>query len=157
VLPFKLTPGQRDAVAEIVADLQRPGRCSACCRATSAPGKTIVAVLAAMVAMENGYQVAFMAPTEILAEQHYRTVMKWLDGTPYRVRLLTGRVTAATAPRSAAGHRARRDSLVIGTHALVQEHVVFHALALVIIDEQHRFGVMQRGTLAAKGCTPTCW
>src|SRR5918993_1311994 len=95
VLPFKLTPGQRDAVAEIVTDMQRAWPMQRLLQGDVGAGKTIVALLAAVVAMENGYQVAFMAPTEILAEQHYRTVMRWLDGTKYRVRLLTGRVTAA--------------------------------------------------------------
>jgi ATP-dependent DNA helicase RecG len=154
VLPFKLTSGQRDALADIVADLQRLWPMQRLLQGDVGAGKTIVAVLAAVVAMENGFQVAFMAPTEILAEQHFRTVMKWLDGTTYRVRLLTGRVTAskrkALLPAIARGEI----DMVIGTHALVQEHVVFRDLALVIIDEQHRFGVIQRGTLAGKGGTP---
>jgi len=154
VLPFKLTQGQRDALADIVADLQRTWPMQRLLQGDVGAGKTIVAVLAAVVAMENGYQVALMAPTEILAEQHYRTVMKWLDGTKYRVRLLTGRVTAAQR-RDLLPAIARGDiHFVIGTHALVQEHVAFRALSLVIIDEQHRFGVIQRGTLAAKGGNP---
>jgi len=154
VLPFKLTPGQRDALAEIVADLQRAWPMQRLLQGDVGAGKTIVAVLAAVVAMENGYQVAFMAPTEILAEQHFRTVMKWLDGTKYRVRLLTGRVTAAQR-RELLPAIARGDiPFVIGTHALVQQHVSFRNLALVIIDEQHRFGVVQRGLLAAKGGNP---
>jgi ATP-dependent DNA helicase RecG len=154
VLPFKLTPGQRDALAEIVADLQRPWPMQRLLQGDVGAGKTIVAVLAAIVAMENGFQVALMAPTEILAEQHFRTVMKWLDGTPYRVRLLTGRVTAATRRELLPAIARGEIHLVIGTHALVQDHVVFNALSLVIIDEQHRFGVVQRGTLAGKGGHP---
>jgi len=154
VLPFKLTPGQRDAVAEIVADMQRTWPMQRLLQGDVGAGKTIVAVLAAVVAMENGYQAAFMAPTEILAEQHYRTVMKWLDGTKYRVRLLTGRVTAAQRRDLLPAIERGEIHFVIGTHALVQEHVTFKALALVIIDEQHRFGVIQRGTLAAKGGNP---
>ncbi len=106
VLPFKLTEGQRAALAEIVADMQRAWPMQRLLQGDVGAGKTIVALLAAIVAIENGYQVAFMAPTEILAEQHYRTVVRTLDpsrrsgaqadGRPYRVALLTGRVTAAT-------------------------------------------------------------
>ena len=114
-------------------------------------GKTIVALLASIVAMENGYQVAFMAPTEILAEQHYRTIVKALDGKPYRVALLSGRVTAATRRDLLPAIERGEINLVVGTQALIQEHVKFKALALAVIDEQHRFGVVQRGTLAAKG------
>lgn len=154
VLPFKLTAGQREALADIVADMQRTWPMQRLLQGDVGAGKTIVAVLAAVVAMENGYQVAFMAPTEILAEQHYRTVMKWLDGTKYRVRLLTGRVTAAVRRDLLPAITRGEINLVIGTHALVQEHVAFRDLALVIIDEQHRFGVIQRGTLAAKGGHP---
>ena len=117
-------------------------------------GKTIVALLAAIVAMENGYQVAFMAPTEILAEQHYRTIVKALDGKPYRVALLSGRVTAATRRDLLPAIERGEINLVVGTQALIQEHVKFKALALAVIDEQHRFGVVQRGTLAAKGANP---
>ena len=100
VLPFKLTAGQRDALAEIVADMQRTWPMQRLLQGDVGAGKTIVAVLAAVVAMENGFQVAFMAPTEILAEQHFRTVMKWLDGTWYPRR-------AAHRPRDR-GQAARR-------------------------------------------------
>ena len=154
VLPFKLTPGQRDALAEVVADMQRTWPMQRLLQGDVGAGKTIVAVLAAVVAMENGFQVAFMAPTEILAEQHFRTAMKWLDGTSYRVRLLTGRVTAAKRKALLPAIERGEIDMVIGTHALVQAQVAFRDLALVIIDEQHRFGVIQRGTLAGKGVNP---
>ncbi|MFA5907602.1 MAG: ATP-dependent DNA helicase RecG [Vicinamibacterales bacterium] len=154
VLPFKLTPGQRDALAEVVADLQRPWPMQRLLQGDVGAGKTIVAVLAAVVAMENGFQVAVMAPTEILAEQHYRTMVKTLDGRPYRTALLTGRVTAATRRDLLPAIERGEINLVVGTQALVQEHVKFKALALAVIDEQHRFGVVQRGTLAAKGLNP---
>jgi ATP-dependent DNA helicase RecG len=117
-------------------------------------GKTIVALLAAVVAIENGFQVAVMAPTEILAEQHYRTIVKVLANKPYRVALLSGRVTAATRRDLLPSIERGEIDLVVGTQALIQEHVRFKALALAVIDEQHRFGVMQRGTLAAKGTNP---
>ncbi len=154
VLPFKLTAGQRDALAEIVADMQRAWPMQRLLQGEVGAGKTIVALLSAVVAMENGFQVAVMAPTEILAEQHYRTIMKVLDGKPYRVALLSGRVTAATRRDLLPAIERGEINLVVGTQALVQEHVKFKALALVVIDEQHRFGVVQRGTLAAKGANP---
>lgn len=154
VLPFKLTPGQRDALAEIVADLQRGFPMQRLLQGDVGAGKTIVALLAALVAMENGFQVAVMAPTEILAEQHYRTIAKWLDGKRYRIALLSGRVTAATRRDLLPSIERGEIDLVVGTHALVQDHVKFRSLALAVIDEQHRFGVLQRGTLAAKGLHP---
>jgi ATP-dependent DNA helicase RecG len=163
VLPFKLTTGQRDALAEIVADMQKTWPMQRLLQGDVGAGKTIVAVLAAVVAMENGFQVAVMAPTEILAEQHYRTIVKLLSlsrrseakaDTPYRVALLSGRVTAATRRDLLPAIERGEINLVVGTQALVQEHVRFKSLALVVIDEQHRFGVVQRGTLAAKGEHP---
>lgn len=154
VLPFKLTEGQREALAEIVADMQRAWPMQRLLQGDVGAGKTIVALLAAVVAMENGFQVAFMAPTEILAEQHYRTIVKALDGTPYRVQLLTGRVTAATRRDLLPAIERGEINLVVGTQALIQDHVKFKSLGLVVIDEQHRFGVVQRGSLAAKGDHP---
>src|SRR5687767_4647766 len=172
VLPFKLTTGQRDALAEIVADMQKAWPMQRLLQGDVGAGKTIVAVLAAVVAMENGFQVAVMAPTEILAEQHYRTIVKLLSlsrrslgeggsrrseakaDKPYRVALLSGRVTAATRRDLLPAIERGEINLVVGTHALVQQHVKFKSLALAVIDEQHRFGVVQRGTLAAKGENP---
>ncbi len=154
VLPFKLTPGQREALAEIVADLQRPWPMQRLLQGDVGAGKTIVALLAAVVVMDNGFQVAVMAPTEVLAEQHYRTIVKVFDGRPYRTALLTGRVTAATRRDLLPAIERGDINLLVGTQALIQEHVKFKALALAVIDEQHRFGVVQRGTLAAKGLNP---
>ena len=154
VLPFKLTEGQREALAEIVADMQRDWPMQRLLQGDVGAGKTIVALLAAIVAIENGFQVAFMAPTEILAEQHYRTIVKALDGKAYRVQLLTGRVTAATRRDLLPAIERGDIHLVVGTQALIQEHVKFKSLGLVVIDEQHRFGVVQRGMLAAKGDHP---
>ena len=164
VLPFKLTAGQRDALLEIVTDMQQAWPMQRLLQGDVGAGKTIVALVAAVVAMENGFQVAVMAPTEILAEQHFRTIVKVLDlsrrsgakadGKPYRVALLTGRVTAATRRDLLPAIERGEINIVVGTQALVQEHVKFKALALVVIDEQHRFGVVQRGTLAAKGANP---
>ena len=154
VLPFKLTEGQKGALAEIVADLQSEWPMQRLLQGDVGAGKTIVALLAALVAMENGYQVAFMAPTEILAEQHYRNIASWLATTRFRVGLLTGRVGKAARRPLMAEIESGAAHLVVGTHALVQEAVQFKALALAVIDEQHRFGVIQRATLAAKGLHP---
>src|SRR5256714_1040646 len=117
-------------------------------------GKTIVALLAALVAMENGAQVAFMAPTEILAEQHFVTISKLLQASRFRVALLTGATSAAVRKQQLAEIEAGSLHLVVGTHALVQGDVRFHQLGLVVIDEQHRFGVLQRATLRGKGLCP---
>jgi len=154
VLPFKLTNGQRTALKEIVDDLQRPQPMNRLLQGDVGAGKTIVALLAAVVAMENGLQVAFMAPTEILAEQHYLNISRLLQASRFRVALLTGSTTAAARREQLAEVEAGTIPLVVGTHALVQGDVTFKSLGLVVIDEQHRFGVMQRATLRAKGLHP---
>ncbi len=154
VLPFKLTEGQRQALAEIVADMQKPWPMQRLLQGDVGAGKTIVALLSAVVAMENGFQVAFMAPTEILAEQHYRNLATCLATTRFRVALLSGRLGAAGRRELMPAIERGDVHLLVGTHALVQEHVKFHALGLAIIDEQHRFGVIQRGTLGGKGLHP---
>lgn len=154
VLPFKLTEGQKHALADIVADMQKPWPMQRLLQGDVGAGKTIVALLAALVAMENGFQAAFMAPTEILAEQHLRTIARWLASTRFRVELLSGKVGTA-GRKTLLPALARGDvHCVVGTHALVQEPVTFHALGLAVIDEQHRFGVVQRGLLAGKGLSP---
>jgi ATP-dependent DNA helicase RecG len=154
VLPFKLTDGQRQALAEIVADMQKPWPMQRLLQGDVGAGKTIVALLAAVVAMENRFQVAFMAPTEILAEQHYRNLAQCLAPTRFRVALLSGRLGAAGRRELMPAIERGDVHLLVGTHALVQEQVRFHALGLAIVDEQHRFGVIQRGTLGAKGPHP---
>ena len=154
VLPFKLTAGQRTALKEVVDDLQRPHPMNRLLQGDVGSGKTIVALLAAVVAMENGLQVAFMAPTEILAEQHFVTISTLLQHSRFRVALLTGSTGAAARRRQLAEVEAGTVHLVVGTHALVQGDVLFHRLGLVVIDEQHRFGVLQRATLRAKGLHP---
>jgi len=154
VLPFKLTAGQRTAVKEIVDDLQRPHPMNRLLQGDVGAGKTIVALLAALVTMENGLQVAFMAPTEILADQHFVTISRLLQNSRFRVALLTGSTGAAARRRQLAEIEGGSIHLVVGTHALVQGDVTFHRLGLVIIDEQHRFGVLQRATLRSKGLHP---
>ena len=154
VLPFKLTAGQRQALKEIGEDMQRSQPMNRLLQGDVGAGKTIVAVLAAVLAMENGLQVAFMAPTEILAEQHGQTIRRLLAGTRFRVELMTGSVPAATRKHLARQIAAGQIDLVVGTHALVQESTAFQSLGLAVIDEQHRFGVLQRATLREKGMRP---
>ena len=154
VLPFRLTPGQKDALRTIVDDLCRPYPMNRLLQGDVGCGKTIVALLAALVALENGLQVAFMAPTELLAEQHYLTLRRLLARSRFRVVALTGS-HGAKARRDTIAALERGDAhLVVGTHALVQQSVAFRALGLAIIDEQHRFGVRQRATLRDKGRQP---
>ncbi len=154
VLPFTLTAGQRAALKDIVADMTQPPPMHRLLQGDVGAGKTVVALLAAVVAMENGLQVAFMAPTEILAEQHAWTMRRTLEGARYRVALLTGSTPAAARREILAGLEGGTVDLVVGTHALVQERVRFHGLGFVVIDEQHRFGVVQRSVLRDKGWRP---
>ncbi len=157
VLPFHPTTAQKRVLGEIVADMRRPQPMRRLLQGDVGSGKTIVAMQAALVAIENGYQAALMAPTEILATQHYLYARKLLGdvlspktGRPYRVTLLTGSHDDATK-RSARGmiYRGETD-LAIGTHALIEDKVDFANLGLVIVDEQHRFGVQQRFRLMKK-------
>ncbi|HEX4346930.1 MAG TPA: ATP-dependent DNA helicase RecG [Vicinamibacterales bacterium] len=154
VLPFKLTAGQRQALKEIVEDLQRPQPMNRLLQGDVGAGKTIVALLAALVALENGLQVAFMAPTEILAEQHFLNISRLLSASPFRVALLTGSTKGKARREQLAEVAAGSIQLIVGTHALVQGDVAFKQLGLVVIDEQHRFGVLQRATLREKGLHP---
>jgi ATP-dependent DNA helicase RecG len=151
ILPFHPTPAQKRVLKEIAEDMQLPSPMRRLLQGDVGSGKTIVALQAAVIAIENGYQAAFMAPTEILATQHYLSARQALEDAGYRVVLLTGSLEEERK-RSARRHIAQGDfHLVIGTHALIQEKVEFHKLGLVIVDEQHRFGVMQRFKLMKKG------
>ncbi len=154
VLPFKLTAGQKQALKEIVEDLQKPHPMNRLLQGDVGAGKTIVALLSALVAMENGLQVAFMAPTEILAEQHFVNISRLLVSSRFRLALLTGATARAARRDDLAEVEAGSIQLVIGTHALVEGDVRFKQLGLVIIDEQHRFGVLQRASLRTKGYRP---
>ena len=154
VLPFRLTPGQKGALRTIVGDLRRPHPMNRLLQGDVGCGKTIVALLAALVALENGLQVAFMAPTELLAEQHYLTLRPLLARSRFRVVSLTGSQGAKARRETLAALAAGDAHLAVGTHALVQPSVGFRALGLAIVDEQHRFGVRQRATLREKGRSP---
>ncbi len=151
ILPFHPTNAQKRVLKEIAHDMQSPAPMRRLLQGDVGSGKTIVALQAAVIAHENGYQVAFMAPTEILATQHYLSARRILEDAGYRVVLLTGSLDEERK-RNARRHIAHGDAhLVIGTHALIQEKVEFHNLGLVIVDEQHRFGVLQRFKLMKKG------
>jgi ATP-dependent DNA helicase RecG len=154
ILPFKLTPGQKMAAKEIVEDMLLPQPMHRLLQGDVGAGKTIVALLAALVAMENGLQVAFMAPTEILAGQHYGNIARLLSQSRFRVDLLTGGTPGLKKHTLHAHIERGTTNLIVGTHALVQETIRFHKLGLVVIDEQHRFGVAQRAALRAKGLRP---
>jgi ATP-dependent DNA helicase RecG len=154
VLPFKLTGDQRTVIKEIVTDMQRPQPMNRLLQGDVGSGKTIVALMASLVAMENNLQVAFMAPTEILAEQHFFNIRRLLESSRFRLTLLTGGTPARKRREMLAELAGGSMQMVIGTHALVQEDVAFRELGLAIIDEQHRFGVLQRATLRAKGLHP---
>jgi ATP-dependent DNA helicase RecG len=154
VMPFKLTNAQRNVVKQIFQDMKSDSPMNRLLQGDVGSGKTIVAVIAMIAAMENGYQTALMAPTEILAEQHARNIKRLLARTPYRVELLTGSLRAAEKRRLHVSLAAAEIHAAIGTHALIQESVSFSKLGLVVIDEQHRFGVMQRAELRARGFNP---
>jgi len=150
VLPFHPTSAQKRVLGEIVADLSKPHPMRRLLQGDVGSGKTIVALQAAIVAIENGYQVALMAPTEILATQHYLSSRRILEKLGYRIVLLTGSLED-DRKRNIRRHIAQGNAqLVIGTHALIEGSVEFDHLGLVIVDEQHRFGVMQRFKLMKK-------
>jgi ATP-dependent DNA helicase RecG len=153
-LPFELTNAQQRAIAEIFNDMTSPHRMNRMLQGDVGSGKTVVALFAMLLAVESGYQAALMAPTEILAEQHARTLRRMLEPLRIDVLLLTGRLPAAekrAAHEAIASGDAR---IVVGTHALIQDAVQFHSLGLAVTDEQHRFGVKQRLALAQHGANP---
>lgn len=154
ILPFKLTTGQKEALRDIVEDMKRPQPMNRLLQGDVGSGKTIVALIAALVAMENGLQVAFMAPTEILADQHYITIRRLLAASRFRIASLTGSVTAARRRETLAELASGALHMVVGTHAVAEKAVEFRELGLVVIDEQHRFGVIQRAALREKGSNP---
>jgi len=149
-LPFNLTAAQQRVIHEIFEDMQKPVPMNRLLQGDVGAGKTIVALFAMLKAVEAGYQTAIMAPTEILAEQHYLNIHALVERLGLRCELLTGSRKDKPLEDIANGNV----DIVIGTHALIQETVVFKKLGLVVIDEQHRFGVMQRAALRQKGQSP---
>lgn len=150
-LPFSPTKAQQRVVAEIEADLAKPHPMMRLVQGDVGSGKTLVAALAAVRAIEHGYQVALMAPTELLAEQHALNFAQWLEPMGIQVGWLAGKLKGKARETELARIASGEVKMVVGTHALFQEHVSFDHLALVIIDEQHRFGVHQRLELREKG------
>lgn len=149
-LPFQLTDAQRRVGEEIAKDLGDPVPMHRLLQGDVGSGKTVVAALAAAIAVDNGYQCALMAPTEILAEQHFRKLIGWLEPLGLRVAWLTGGQKKKERAQMLALVESGEAGLVVGTHAVIQDQVRFRNLALAIIDEQHRFGVAQRLALRAK-------
>jgi ATP-dependent DNA helicase RecG len=150
-LPYALTPSQQRAVTDIVADLAQPQRMLRLLHGDVGSGKTVVALLAAANVIEAGRQAAFMAPTEILARQHFATIAPLARAAGIRLAILTGRERGRERDDILTALDIGDIDLIVGTHALFQEYVAFHDLALAIVDEQHRFGVHQRLALARKG------
>jgi ATP-dependent DNA helicase RecG len=153
-LPYTLTHAQNVAVREIFGDMCSDRKMHRLLQGDVGSGKTIVGLFAALLAMENGYQAALMAPTELLAEQHDHTISDLLEPLSIRPLLLTGGMTARDRAKAAGTISGAAPVLVIGTHALIQEGTSFGKLGLAIIDEQHRFGVEHRAALAGKGEAP---
>lgn len=158
ILPFKPTPAQKRVLSEIAADLEKPVPMNRLLQGDVGSGKTIVALQAAVIAIENGCQAALMAPTEILAVQHYLSARRVLESGGYRVELLISGLKSADKAAALERIQSGEAQLVIGTHALIEENVQFARLGFVAIDEQHRFGVLQRKRLmdkaAAHGHSP---
>jgi len=154
ILPFKPTAAQKRVLAEIAADLERPYPMHRLLEGDVGSGKTIVALEAATIVIENGYQVALMAPTEILAAQHFLSARRIFAPADYSVELVVSGRKRAERQEALEHIESGATKLVVGTHALIEDPVKFHKLGLVIVDEQHRFGVLQRKRLIEKGASP---
>ncbi len=154
MLPFQLTTAQQRVVSEILADLQQTAPMNRLVQGDVGSGKTVVAVMAILAAIQSGYQTALMAPTEVLAEQHYRKLVGWFNLLHLPVELLTGSTKIGKRRQIYRELETGELSIAVGTHALIQDKVNFRNLGLVVIDEQHRFGVFQRAKLQQKGSQP---
>ncbi len=153
-LPFELTNAQKRVIREIRHDVNRPQQMNRLVQGDVGSGKTIVAVLAMLMALDNGFQAALMAPTEILAEQHFRTIHRLVEPLGVNVALLTGGIKTRIKKSTLASLANGQTHIAVGTHALIQDSVRFHRLGLTVIDEQHKFGVLQRAQLWAKAPRP---
>ncbi|MTI89526.1 MAG: ATP-dependent DNA helicase RecG [Balneolaceae bacterium] len=154
LLPFELTGGQKSALAQIKKDVQSGKQMNRLIQGDVGAGKTIVAIGAMLMALDNGFQATFLAPTEILAEQHYRTLSEHLKDLDINIRLLIGSQNTALRTDVLTDLEGGNCQIVVGTHAIIQDGVNFHKLGLAVIDEQHRFGVKQRSELLNKGDHP---
>ncbi len=153
-LPFELTDAQKRVLREIHTDMKSNKPMNRLLQGDVGSGKTVIACILMMIAVENGYQTALMAPTEILAEQHYLTVHKWLESLGAKVGMLKGSQSAAEKKAVYEKLQTGEINIVVGTHALIQDKVEFDKLGFVVVDEQHRFGVLQRANLMRKGVSP---
>ena len=153
-LPFNLTNAQKKVIKEIIDDMQKQEPMNRLIQGDVGSGKTVVAALSAFIAARNGYQVAIMAPTEILARQHFQKFNQFLKNLNLNIGILTGSLKKKEKQRITDEIKSGNLNIVIGTHAIIQEHVEFRNLGLVIVDEQHRFGVRQRAELKKKGGIP---
>ena len=153
-LPFALTGAQKRVVKEIRKDMGTGRQMNRLVQGDVGSGKTVVSLLSMLIALDNGFQAALMAPTEILAQQHFHSISRMLEGMPVVVRLLTGSTRTAERRSILTALQAGEVHIVVGTHALLEDRVQFRQLGLVVIDEQHRFGVAQRARLWAKSDVP---
>jgi ATP-dependent DNA helicase RecG len=153
-LPFSLTTAQKRVIREIRADLRGPRQMNRLLQGDVGSGKTLVALMTMLIALDNDYQTCLMAPTEILAQQHYQTFRKMLSGMDIEIRLLTGSTRPSERQEILEGLLENKVQILLGTHALIEEQVQFANLGLVVIDEQHRFGVEQRARLWVKNDIP---
>jgi ATP-dependent DNA helicase RecG len=154
LLGFELTSAQKRVIKEIRADMKKPKQMNRLLQGDVGSGKTIVAIFCMLIAIENSYQCAFMCPTEILAEQHYKTLKNYFDSLGIKSAILTGGQKKKLRDSLLFEIKTGTIQVVIGTHALIQDTVEFRNLGFVVIDEQHKFGVMQRAKLRAKGLNP---
>ena len=153
-LPFELTGAQKRVIREIRQDMGSGRQMNRLLQGDVGSGKTLVALMSMLIALDNDFQACIMAPTEILAEQHFDTFRKMLDGLPVRVELLTGTVKGKRRKEVLEGLEAGHVHVLVGTHAVLEDTVVFKSLGMVVIDEQHRFGVAQRARLWKKSGNP---
>jgi ATP-dependent DNA helicase RecG len=153
-LPFELTEGQKSALSDIKKDVRSGNQMNRLIQGDVGSGKTVVAIGAMLMALDNGYQAAFMAPTEILAEQHFRTLSDFLEPMNINIRLLVGNQNTTLRTDILTDIEGGNCNMIVGTHALIQDEVKFHKLGLAVIDEQHRFGVKQRAEILDKGSHP---
>lgn len=154
ILPFSLTHGQSSALEDIKSDVASGRQMNRLIQGDVGSGKTVVAITSMLTAVDSGYQAAMMAPTEILAEQHFRSLSEYLSPLGINIRLLTGNQPAALKRDILSDVAGGTAHIVVGTHAIIQDAVKFHRLGLAVIDEQHRFGVLQRSNLLGKGEHP---
>lgn len=153
-LPFQFTPAQKRVLSEILRDMMSPSSMHRLIQGDVGSGKTVIAAAAALIALEAGYQVALMAPTELLVEQHARNFERWFRGLSIPFVSLTGSMKASLRKEALKRIREESPAMVLGTHALFEADVVYRRLGLIIVDEQHRFGVRQRARLVEKGENP---